>query len=69
MAPASSVPRRAVELRRPAVWRDTTIANGGQLDIAEGILGYEWDTSPDDNLRPAGLIKLVPRRRWRGMPS
>ena len=41
------------------VWRDTTIAaGGGQLDIAPGILGYEWDTSPDDNLRPAGLIKL-----------
>ena len=31
------------------VWRDTTVANGGQLDIAPGILGYEWDTSPDDN--------------------
>ncbi|MDT8857835.1 DUF4082 domain-containing protein [Paracoccaceae bacterium Fryx2] len=40
------------------VWRDTSIANGGQLDIAPGILGYEWDASPDDLSRPAGLIKL-----------
>ncbi len=40
------------------VWRDTSIANGGALDIAPGILGYEWNTSPDDENRPAGLIKL-----------
>jgi hypothetical protein len=52
---ALDVPSNYAALR---VWRDTTIANGGKLDIAEGILGYEWDTSPDDNLRPAGLIKL-----------
>ena len=52
---ALDVPSNYASLR---VWRDTTIANGGQLDIAPGILGYEWDTSPDDSLRPAGLIKL-----------
>ena len=52
---ALDVPSNYATLR---VWRDTTIANGGQLDIAPGILGYEWDTSPDDILRPAGLIKL-----------
>ncbi len=52
---ALDVPANYATLR---VWRDTTIANGGKLDIAPGILGYEWDTSPDDNLRPAGLIKL-----------
>ena len=52
---ALDVPSNYGSLR---VWRDTTVANGGQLDIAPGILGYEWDTSPDDNLRPAGLIKL-----------
>jgi Ca2+-binding RTX toxin-like protein len=40
------------------VWRDTSIANGGKLDIAPGILGYEWNTSPEDALRPGGLIKL-----------
>jgi hypothetical protein len=40
------------------IWRDTTVAPSGQLDIAEGILGYEWNTSPEDEYRPAGLIKL-----------
>lgn len=40
------------------VWRDTDIANGGALDIAPGILGYEWNTSPEDDYRPSGLIKL-----------
>lgn len=52
---ALDVPSEYAALR---VWRDTTVANGGKLDIAPGILGYEWDTSPDDLLRPAGLIKL-----------
>ena len=52
---ALDVPAAFAGLR---VWRDTTVADGGKLDIAPGILGYEWDTSPEDNLRPAGLIKL-----------
>lgn len=52
---ALDVPAEYAGLR---VWRDTTVANGGKLDIAPGILGYEWDTSPDDLMRPAGLIKL-----------
>jgi len=52
---ALDVPAEYAALR---VWRDTTVADGGKLDIAPGILGYEWDTSPDDLLRPAGLIKL-----------
>lgn len=52
---ALDVPAEYAALR---VWRDTTVAGGGKLDIAPGILGYEWDTSPDDLLRPAGLIKL-----------
>ena len=52
---ALDVPSNYASLR---VWRDTTVANGGKLDMAPGILGYEWDTSPDDNMRPAGLIKL-----------
>jgi len=52
---ALDVPEEFATLR---VWRDTSIANGGALDIAEGILGYEWNTSPDDENRPAGLIKL-----------
>jgi Ca2+-binding RTX toxin-like protein len=40
------------------VWRDTSVANGGTLDMAPGILGYEWNTSPEDAYRPSGLIKL-----------
>ena len=40
------------------LWRDTAVATSGQLDIAPGILGYEWNTSPEDAYRPAGLIKL-----------
>ena len=52
---ALDVPDQFAGLR---VWRNTTVANGGQLDIAPGIIGYEWDTSPDDILRPQGLIKL-----------
>jgi VCBS repeat-containing protein len=52
---ALDVPSNYASLR---VWRDTTVANGGSLDMSPGILGYEWDTSPDDNMRPAGLIKL-----------
>ncbi|KQP87258.1 N,N-dimethylformamidase beta subunit family domain-containing protein [Methylobacterium sp. Leaf117] len=40
------------------MWRDTEVAQTGKLDMAPGILGYEWDTSPEDEYRPAGLIKL-----------
>ncbi|OYX97403.1 MAG: hypothetical protein B7Y80_19850 [Hyphomicrobium sp. 32-62-53] len=40
------------------LWRDTSVAEGGALDLAPGILGYEWNTSPEDAYRPAGLIKL-----------
>ena len=52
---ALDVPTTFAGLR---LWRDTPVVNGGQLDIAPGILGYEWDTSPEDAYRPAGLIKL-----------
>lgn len=39
------------------VWRGTAATNG-ELDVAPGIIGYEWDVVPDDANRPAGLIKL-----------
>ena len=39
-------------------WRDTTVAEGGATGLAAGIIGYEWNTAPDDEYRPAGLIKL-----------
>ncbi|HKP77733.1 MAG TPA: N,N-dimethylformamidase beta subunit family domain-containing protein, partial [Phenylobacterium sp.] len=40
------------------VWRDTGVGPGGALNIAPGIIGYEWDASPEDAYRPAGLVKL-----------
>ncbi|MGD9863062.1 MAG: DUF4082 domain-containing protein [Pseudodonghicola sp.] len=52
---ALDVPQQYTPLR---VWRDTSIANGEALDLAPGILGYEWNTVPDDENRPAGLIKF-----------
>lgn len=52
---ALDVPAQFAPLR---VWRDTSIADGGALGIAPGLIGYEWNTSPDDPRRPAGLIHL-----------
>jgi hypothetical protein len=52
---ALDVPPAFASLR---VWRDTGVGPGGAVDLAPGILGYEWDASPDDAFRPAGLIKL-----------
>ncbi|MGE0025278.1 MAG: N,N-dimethylformamidase beta subunit family domain-containing protein, partial [Hyphomicrobium sp.] len=52
---ALDVPVAFANLR---VWRDTSVAATGQLNIAEGILGYEWNISPSDEFRPAGLVKL-----------
>ncbi|SFC73601.1 DUF4082 domain-containing protein [Tropicimonas isoalkanivorans] len=52
---ALDVPEEYSGLR---VWRDTSIANGGALDIAEGIIGYEWNVVLDDEYTPDGLIKL-----------
>ena len=39
-------------------WRNPGVAAGGATGLAPGILGYEWDASPEDALRPPGLIKL-----------
>ena len=42
-------------------WRNTTIANlaaGQTAVLPTGTLGYEWDESPDDAARPAGLLHL-----------
>jgi hypothetical protein len=52
---ALDVPAAFAGLR---VWRDTGVSAGGALDLAPGILGYEWDVSPNDASRPASLIKL-----------
>lgn len=52
---ALDVPAAFSNLR---MWRSTNVAAGGRNDLAPGILGYEWDTSPEDANRPPGLIKL-----------
>ncbi len=42
-------------------WRNTSVAgiqSGQVASLAAGMLGYEWDESPDNGFRPASLIKL-----------
>ena len=42
-------------------WRNTRVAdlNSGQsTTLGSGILGYEWDESPDNGYQPAGLIRM-----------
>ncbi|MFT2214626.1 DUF4082 domain-containing protein [Rhizobium giardinii] len=42
-------------------WRDTSVANlqpGQTATLERNYLGYEWDESPDNGFRPAGLIAL-----------
>jgi N,N-dimethylformamidase beta subunit-like, C-terminal/Domain of unknown function (DUF4082)/Bacterial Ig-like domain/Bacterial Ig domain len=43
------------------IWRNTRVASLGAnqtTTLGDGILGYEWDESPDNGFRPAGLIHL-----------
>ncbi len=42
-------------------WRNTRVANLGVAQttvLGRGLLGYEWDESPDNGYRPAGLIQM-----------
>jgi hypothetical protein len=42
-------------------WRNTSVANtrpGQTASLTPGLLGYEWDSSPDNGFMPAGLIDL-----------
>ena len=42
-------------------WRNTRVAGlsaNQTTTLGSGILGYEWDESPDDSSRPRGLIHL-----------
>ncbi|MBV8281454.1 MAG: DUF4082 domain-containing protein, partial [Candidatus Eremiobacteraeota bacterium] len=42
-------------------WRNTSVAAthpGGTATLVQNYLGYEWDESPDNGFRPAGLIHL-----------
>ena len=43
------------------IWRNTSVANtapGQTASLVPNLLGYEWDSSPDNGFRPAGLIDL-----------
>ncbi len=53
-----SIPFDMTQLR---LWRNTSVANtapGQTASLVPGILGYEWDSSPDNGFRPAGLVDL-----------
>jgi hypothetical protein len=55
---AITIPYGETQLR---IWRNTTVANtapGGTASLENGLLGYEWDSSPDNGFMPAGLINL-----------
>jgi hypothetical protein len=42
-------------------WRNTSVAKtapGQSASLTPNLLGYEWDESPDNSFRPAGLIHL-----------
>jgi hypothetical protein len=43
------------------LWRNTSIAElapGTTATLAEGTLGYEWDSDFDNGFRPPGLVRL-----------
>ena len=58
-ADAIQVPYAFSKLR---FWRNTphvsTAATNATTTLTQNILGYEWDASPDNGSRPAGLINL-----------
>jgi YVTN family beta-propeller protein len=42
-------------------WRNTSVANtapGQSATLASDLLGYEWDSSPDNGFMPVGLVDL-----------
>lgn len=42
-------------------WRNTSVAAttpGNSGSLVKNLLGYEWDESPDNGFRPAGLVHL-----------
>jgi hypothetical protein len=55
---AITIPYGETRLR---LWRNTGVAAtapGGTASLENGLLGYEWDSSPDNGFMPAGLINL-----------
>ena len=55
---AITIPYGESQLR---IWRNTSVANtapGQTATLASGLLGYEWDSSPDNGFQPVGLVDL-----------
>ena len=55
---AITIPYGQSQLR---LWRNTSVAQtapGGTASLENGLLGYEWDSSPDNGFMPAGLVYL-----------
>src|SRR5271166_5784053 len=53
-----TIPYPKTQLR---FWRNTSVAKtaaGKSASLVTNYLGYEWDESPDNGFRPAGLIHL-----------
>ncbi|WP_407180092.1 DUF4082 domain-containing protein [Bradyrhizobium sp. STM 3562] len=43
------------------VWRNTSVANttpGHTATLSSDLLGYEWDSAPDNGFQPIGLVDL-----------
>lgn len=52
------IPYGMTQLR---LWRNSAVANtavGQTASLTPNLLGYEWDSSPDNGFRPAGLVDL-----------
>lgn len=55
---AITIPYGETQLR---VWRNTAVANtapGQTATLSSDLLGYEWDSSPDNGFMPVGLVDL-----------
>jgi hypothetical protein len=53
-----TIPYGMTQLR---LWRNTQIAStapGQTASLTPNLLGYEWDSSPDNGFRPGGLVDL-----------
>jgi hypothetical protein len=53
-----TIPYGQTQLR---VWRNTNVANtapGQTATLSSDLLGYEWDSSPDNGFMPVGLVNL-----------
>ena len=53
-----TIPYGETQLR---IWRNTSVANtapGQTATLSSDLLGYEWDSSPDNGFQPVGLVDL-----------